>query len=103
MTDDPYKVLGVSRDATQAEIKKAYRKLAKSLHPDLSPGDKAKAAEFQRVGAAYDIIGDPGMRRWIHIRSANSVSKQMFAWRLLNGTQLPSPEFGRTPEDCQVA
>lgn len=63
MTDDPYKVLGVSRDATQAEIKKAYRKLAKSLHPDLSPGDKAKAAEFQRVGAAYDIIGDPGMRR----------------------------------------
>lgn len=63
MTDDPYKVLGVSRDATQAEIKKAYRKLAKSLHPDLAPGDKAKAAEFQRVGAAYDILGDPEKRR----------------------------------------
>ncbi len=63
MTDDPYKVLGVSKDATQADIKKAYRKLAKALHPDLAPGDKAKEAEFQKVGAAYDILGDPEKRR----------------------------------------
>ncbi|MFW8593572.1 DnaJ C-terminal domain-containing protein [Cribrihabitans neustonicus] len=63
MKDDPYKVLGVPRDATQSEIKKAYRKLAKALHPDRAPGDTAKAAEFQRVGAAYDILGDPSKRR----------------------------------------
>jgi len=63
MSNDPYDILGVAKDATQAEIKKAYRKLAKTLHPDLSPGDKGKAAEFQKVGAAYDILGDPEKRR----------------------------------------
>jgi len=63
MSHNPYHILGVSKDATQAEIKKAYRKLAKALHPDLSPGDKRKAAEFQKVGAAYDILGDPEKRR----------------------------------------
>jgi DnaJ-class molecular chaperone len=63
MSDDLYSVLGVSKEASQAEIKKAYRKLAKKLHPDLSPGDAGKAGEFQRVGAAYDILGDPEKRR----------------------------------------
>ncbi|MFW8637417.1 DnaJ C-terminal domain-containing protein [Cribrihabitans pelagius] len=63
MSDDPYDILGVPKDASQAEIKKAYRKLAKKLHPDLSPGDTGKAAEFQRVGTAYDILGDPEKRR----------------------------------------
>ena len=63
MSDDPYNILGVSNDASQAEIKKAYRKLAKKLHPDLSPGDAAKAGEFQRVGEAYDILRDPEKRR----------------------------------------
>ena len=63
MQDDPYKVLGVAKDASQAEIKKAYRKLAKSLHPDLNPGDKAKEARFQAVSAAYDIIGDAEKRQ----------------------------------------
>lgn len=63
MSDDLYRTLGVPKDADQAAIKKAYRKLAKSLHPDLSPGDAAKAEAFQRVGAAYDILGDPEKRR----------------------------------------
>ncbi|WP_108485122.1 DnaJ C-terminal domain-containing protein [Oceaniglobus ichthyenteri] len=63
MSDDPYSVLGVARDASQADIKKAYRKLAKSLHPDLNPGDKTKQAQFQAVTAANDIIGDPETRK----------------------------------------
>lgn len=63
MSEDPYKVLGVPKDAPQAEIKKAYRKLAKVLHPDLHPGDKAKEAEFRAVAAAYDIIGDADKRK----------------------------------------
>jgi len=61
--NDPYAVLGVAKTASQDDIKKAYRKLAKALHPDLHPGDKAKEAEFQRVGNAYEILGDPEKRK----------------------------------------
>ena len=56
---DPYAALGVSRSASQDEIKKAYRKLAKKLHPDLNPGDKKVEAEFKDVAAAYDLLSDP--------------------------------------------
>jgi DnaJ-class molecular chaperone len=63
MTEDPYKALGVAKDASQAEIKKAYRKQAKALHPDLHPGDKGKEAQFRAIGAAYDIIGDAEKRK----------------------------------------
>ncbi len=63
MADDPYKILGVRKTATQDEIKKAYRKLAKTLHPDLHPDDKGKQAEFQAVSAAYDLLGDAEKRR----------------------------------------
>lgn len=60
---DPYATLGVSRDADDGEIRRAYRKLAKELHPDLNPRNKAAAERFQRVSAAYEIIGDPPKRR----------------------------------------
>ena len=63
MNEDPYKILGVPNTATHDEIKKAYRKLAKSLHPDLHPDDPGKQAEFQAVSAAHDLLGDPEKRR----------------------------------------
>ena len=60
---DPYKTLGVGRLATADEIKKAYRKLAKKLHPDLNPGDKKIESQFKEISAAYDMLSDVEKRR----------------------------------------
>ena len=56
---DPYKVLGVSPNASDEEIKKAYRRLAKQYHPDRNPGDATAAKKMQEVNAAYEQIKNP--------------------------------------------
>lgn len=60
---NPYEVLGVAATASAAEIQSAYRKLAKKLHPDLNPGDKAAEEKFKEVAGAYDLLSDAEKRK----------------------------------------
>ena len=60
---DPYEVLGVSRSASAAEIKSAFRKLAKKLHPDANKHDSRAASRFAELNAAYEVLGEEGRRK----------------------------------------
>ena len=60
---DYYKILELDKTATQADIKKAYRKLARKLHPDLNPNDKSAQEKFQRVNEANEVLSDPEKRK----------------------------------------
>lgn len=60
---DYYKILGVSRDIPQKDVKRAYLKRAKQFHPDLHPDDPKAKAKFQALNEAYDVIGDPDKRK----------------------------------------
>ncbi|QZY28895.1 molecular chaperone DnaJ [Nocardioides coralli] len=72
-TKDFYQVLGVKKDASAEEIKKAYRKLARDNHPDSNPGDTAKHDTFKQVAEAYDVVGDPERRKkYDEVRAAYS-------------------------------
>jgi curved DNA-binding protein CbpA len=62
MSQDPYELLGVKRDATQKDIQSAFRKLAKKLHPDLNPGDKKAEERFKEISAANEILSDEEKR-----------------------------------------
>src|SRR5919206_5268783 len=63
MAKSLYESLGVSKNASQDEIKKAYRKLVREFHPDKNPGDEAAEARFKEVQNAYDTLSDPDKRK----------------------------------------
>ena len=62
MKRDYYEILGVTRDATPDDIKKAYRKLALQFHPDRNPGDKAAEEKFKEAAGAYEVLSNPETR-----------------------------------------
>ena len=68
---DYYKDLGVARDASQAEIKRAYRKLARQHHPDVKPGDKPSERRFKEINEANEVLSDPDKRKRYDALGAN--------------------------------
>jgi curved DNA-binding protein len=85
---DYYKTLGVAKTATEKEIKQAFRKLARKLHPDVNPGDKTAESRFKEVNEAYEVLGDPSSRKKYDELGAN--------WRMYEqaGPQAANPFAG---------
>ncbi|MFA7297567.1 MAG: DnaJ domain-containing protein, partial [Dehalococcoidia bacterium] len=63
MANDLYSVLGVKRDASDKEIRQAFRRLARQYHPDVNPGNAAAEARFKEINAAYEVLNDPDNRK----------------------------------------
>ena len=88
---DYYATLGVKRDATPAEIKRAFRKLARQHHPDLKPGDKAAESKFKEINEANEVLSDPDKRSKYDMLGAN--------WEALSqaGAGRQGPAAGEAP------
>jgi DnaJ-class molecular chaperone len=82
---NPYEILGVSKKASQDEIKKAYRSLVKKHHPDLNPGNKKAEEKFKEISHAYDLIGTPTERTKFDNGEINEQQEQ--EWRGQQGTR----------------
>jgi DnaJ-class molecular chaperone len=82
---DYYKTLGVSKTATEKELKQAYRKLARKHHPDVNPGDKSAESRFKEINEAYEVLGDPDKRKKYDELGAN--------WRMYEQAQQQGQPF----------
>ena len=83
---DYYSTLGLSKTATDKEIKQAYRKLARKHHPDVNPGDKSAEGTFKEINEAYEVLGDPDKRKKYDELGAN--------WRMYEQAQQQGAPFG---------
>ena len=86
---DYYATLGVSKTATDKEIKQAFRKLARKYHPDVNPGDKAAEARFKEINEAHEVLSDTDKRRkydelganWRQYRTGRAERRRQSVWR----------------------
>lgn len=104
MSDDLYQILGVSEDASETEIKKAFRKLARKSHPDLNPDDPAAENKFKELQAAYAVLSDPEKRRQYDSGTgeyAQGIDPAGFDISDLPFDQLFSEIFGSAPLSSQ--
>src|SRR4029079_109152 len=92
MSDDYYATLGVARGASQDEIQKAYRKLARKYHPDMNPDDKAAQKKFKEVQQAYDVLSDEKKRK-MYDQFGPAYEQYSRAAGAGGGGQVP-PDFG---------
>ncbi|MDR1044979.1 MAG: DnaJ domain-containing protein [Candidatus Adiutrix sp.] len=90
MSLDPYKVLGVEKNADAAAVKSAYRKLARKHHPDVNPGDKAAEEKFKEISEAYDILSDPAKKN-----EYDHLGREAFYERGFGGAGYQSPDFSQ--------
>ncbi len=95
---DPYEVLGVARTASADDIKAAYRKLAKKLHPDLNPGRKTES-EFKDVSVAYDLLSDPEKRGRFDRGEIDASGAERMRGAPFGGAHRGGPRFTRTYDD----
>src|SRR5512136_255041 len=96
--DDYYRLLGVSKSATETEIKKAYRKLALQYHPDRNPGDKGAEEKFKKINEAYAVLSDKEKRaqydRFGSAKFHQRFSQEDIFSRLFGGGGRRSPGYG---------
>lgn len=102
MADDPYKVLGLSRTASDDELRSAYRKLAKSLHPDLNPNNAAAESRFKQVAMAYSILGDEERRKQFDRGEIDASGEQKFGFQGAHGAGQRYPAGGGSFRDFGV-
>jgi curved DNA-binding protein len=99
---DYYKSLGVSRDASEADIKKAFRKLAREYHPDVAKNKKLAEEKFKEINEAYEVLGDPAKRKKYDELGANWNAESDFrpppGWESFTGGRPGSGRGGRTQE-----
>lgn len=89
MAEDYYKILGVGKDSTADEIKKAYRKLALKLHPDKNPGNKEAEDKFKKINEAYAVLSDPAKRKeYDQFGSADSFKQRFTQEDIFRGFDL---------------